>query len=900
LLDEFLATHGERLIDDPLKRAFLQRDLWAVFDHLVGQNVARYGDGDLLRRGAVDRETYGDDANGVSFDDPEVMQRREILGRKLAVIIQRLALPAAVIRALPDNYAAAIQSGQFASRHDLDCQSNYLPPGLLTCPDEWVEIDTSPEPLNFRVREGQIDYVAWFIRGRSYYRIFWRFPDGRKAVEEYLKYLREEGVDWEQTARNGRVLLKSDARQIPVGTEAAIVQSTIVLDDRLVPVPTRLVESLRVSVYKNVTGTPDPATNTGLGLIGRVYAAQRRLLFDNLKQGGLARVPDDAPTYQVLLSGSKDWGHFGRQQSVVQTCVHCHMHWKEKTGVFTLLSIFCFAPNGSMPGIVIPMGYGDIPTLPRSQRIAHWKQRQEDYLRLVEYARGVPSASEGRTALADSRKGYITAIPPESSESRAARHRKIAQRRSGPTVIVHRGAWAFAPENTLEAYAAAMDCGADGCEVDIRRTADGVLVMFHDDGLDRMTDALGRSGQYTYAELLAVRFRSAYGAHSETRIPTLAAVLELARQRAMLLHLDVKEPGLEEDIAKLLDAADVWDHVVEINEGNATTLRKSPKAQRLAYKAFGWREGRMDMNPERVRDGLARPGQMIMVDDPRVAARELTRKTLHVPLPDNLRVPLPANLAPAVSQNAPNSSSPAVFLSSLANRVDSRSLDELGKLLAADFPERTELEGDAAHQQQRARRIVERAWAAQQIGHLGDRSTRAVKLLEDLVAHRSLHHDWGYSGLDGAMATRALGVLNATQSVPFLVRTFLAVDPELKKLVKPPANYSYAWAEYRLKREIMCVLGELPCDESKRFLRDYLALDEATAGKSAAPLFEEATRALLRHEVTARELEDLFRSPNSAVRGTTILVCLDEGTASRAAALGKIIPWTQELPHAEN
>jgi hypothetical protein len=111
------------------------------------------------------------------------------------------------------------------------------------------------------------------------------------------------------------------------------------------------------------------------------------LLFDNLKHGGLARAPDDAPTYQVLLSGHKDWGHFGRQQSVVQTCVHCHMHWKEKRGVHSLNSISCFAPAGGMPGIVIPMGFGDIPTYPRSQRIARWKQRQEDYLRLVEYAR---------------------------------------------------------------------------------------------------------------------------------------------------------------------------------------------------------------------------------------------------------------------------------------------------------------------------------------------------------------------------------------------------------------------------------------------------------------------------------------------------------------------------------
>ena len=50
LLDEFLETHGERLINDPLKRAFLQRDLWAVFDHLVGQNIARFNDPDLAGR----------------------------------------------------------------------------------------------------------------------------------------------------------------------------------------------------------------------------------------------------------------------------------------------------------------------------------------------------------------------------------------------------------------------------------------------------------------------------------------------------------------------------------------------------------------------------------------------------------------------------------------------------------------------------------------------------------------------------------------------------------------------------------------------------------------------------------------------------------------------------------
>jgi hypothetical protein len=512
-----------------------------------------------------------------------------------------------------------------------------------------------------------------------------------------------------------------------------------------------------------------------------------------------------------------------------------------------------------------------------------------------------PAAESGTpgpgNAVAAPLKGYITSMPPESSDDRRARHEKIARRRSGPIVIVHRGAWAFAPENTLEAYAAAMDCGADGCEIDIRRTADGVLVMFHDDGLDRMTAALGPVHQYTYAGLLALEFRSVYRAGPDTHLPTLAAVLELARQRAMLLHLDVKEPGLEDDIAKLLDTADVWDHVVQINESNAADLRRSPKAHCLAYKAFGWQEGRMDMNPEKVRDGLAKPGQMILVDDPRVAARELKRKRQRVPLPDRLRASWPPRLA-AASGGGRDAFSPAAYLRSLARRIDGRSLDELGTLLTADFPERTDLVGDAAHQQRRARRILERAWAAQQIGQLPDRSPRAIPWLEGLVARRSLHNDWAYSGLDGAMAARALGALRATESVPLLVRTFLAVDPNLKQMVKPPANYPYAWADYRMKREIMCVLGELPGAAGKEFLRTYLALDEATAGQSAAPLFEEATRAFLRQEVATPELQGLLRAANSAVRGTAILVCLDEGTAVRAASLREIMPWTQELPRA--
>jgi hypothetical protein len=337
------------------------------------------------------------------------------------------------------------------------------------------------------------------------------------------------------------------------------------------------------------------------------------------------------------------------------------------------------------------------------------------FLRACSMSQAVAEAGQRVSADAgvESLKGYITSIPAESVEDRLARHEKISQRRGGAVVIVHRGAWVFAPENTLEAYAAAMDCGADGCEIDIRRTADGVLVILHDDGLDRMTDALGRVDQHTYVELLAIPFRPVYRARPDTRIPTLAAVLELARRRAMLLHLDVKEPGLEEAIARLLDAADMWDHVVAINESNAAALRENPRARLLAYKAFGWQEGRMDMSPEKVRDGLAKPGNMIMVDDPRVAARELKRKVVRVPVPDGLRAPWLADRTAAASRSGADSISPAAYLRALADRVDSRSLDELGKLVTGDFPERTDLEGDAVVQARRAHRILERVGGAE-------------------------------------------------------------------------------------------------------------------------------------------------------------------------------------------
>lgn len=85
-------------------------------------------------------------------------------------------------------------------------------------------------------------------------------------------------------------------------------------------------------------------------------------------------------------------------------------------------------------------------------------------------------------------------------------------------VIAHRGASAHAPENTLEAFALAMDLGADRVELDVRATADGVPVVVHDPSLERTTGVARAVTDVTAAELRALS--------AAVRPPTLEDVLE--------------------------------------------------------------------------------------------------------------------------------------------------------------------------------------------------------------------------------------------------------------------------------------------------------------------------------------------------------------------------------------
>ena len=121
----------------------------------------------------------------------------------------------------------------------------------------------------------------------------------------------------------------------------------------------------------------------------------------------------------------------------------------------------------------------------------------------------------------------------------------------GFLVIAHRGDQDAAPENTLEAFSAAVSSGFPHFEFDVQLSRDGVAVVIHDDLIDR-TAAEGFSGavgELTLAELGLVPLRNAEGQPEGCRIPTLRSLLEKFSGVAHL-HLELKSTQV--DLARVV------------------------------------------------------------------------------------------------------------------------------------------------------------------------------------------------------------------------------------------------------------------------------------------------------------------------------------------------------------
>src|ERR1051325_550817 len=163
-------------------------------------------------------------------------------------------------------------------------------------------------------------------------------------------------------------------------------------------------------------------------------------------------------------------------------------------------------------------------------------------------------------------------------------------------VIAHRGNSVAAPENTLPAFAAAVELGADLVELDYRHSADGVPVVFHDEQLDRATDAARRWGraktridEKSAAELSELDAGSWDGPEfAGTRIPTLAEALDvIGRGSAPLLE---RKTGDAATLVELLTRKAMLESVV-VQAFDWSFLAECRRlAPALALGALGERE----------------------------------------------------------------------------------------------------------------------------------------------------------------------------------------------------------------------------------------------------------------------------------------------------------------------
>ncbi len=137
----------------------------------------------------------------------------------------------------------------------------------------------------------------------------------------------------------------------------------------------------------------------------------------------------------------------------------------------------------------------------------------------------------------------------------------------------HRGTAMFAPENTLVGYQMALDLGMDAVEIDVRPTADEVLVLMHDSSVDRTTDGTGEVDEMTLEEIRDLVVVSEFEGIDDQPVPTFAEFLDEFGGRA-LVNIDAKTTRFDLIAADLAAAgAREWVYVQVDSVDEAQQMR---------------------------------------------------------------------------------------------------------------------------------------------------------------------------------------------------------------------------------------------------------------------------------------------------------------------------------------
>lgn len=145
---------------------------------------------------------------------------------------------------------------------------------------------------------------------------------------------------------------------------------------------------------------------------------------------------------------------------------------------------------------------------------------------------------------------------------------------SAPLIIAHRGASRDAPENTITAFALAVEQGADGIELDVRLSADGVPVVMHDASVERTTNGRGAVSKLTVEQLQQL------DAGDGRPVPTLDEVFEIFGP-TLLYNVELKtgmwpDNNLAAAVAERIDGHHLEEHVL-VSSFHALAVRQARK-----------------------------------------------------------------------------------------------------------------------------------------------------------------------------------------------------------------------------------------------------------------------------------------------------------------------------------
>ena len=144
-----------------------------------------------------------------------------------------------------------------------------------------------------------------------------------------------------------------------------------------------------------------------------------------------------------------------------------------------------------------------------------------------------------------------------------------AGQREGTKMLIwaHRGASAYAPENTITAFEKAIHMKADGIELDVHLSRDGELMVCHDEKIDRCSSGTGEVCAMSVSQLKQYDYSFKFRRFRGETIPTLREVLELVAPSGLLLNIELKTnvnpyPGIEEKCLALVDEYGMSDRVM--------------------------------------------------------------------------------------------------------------------------------------------------------------------------------------------------------------------------------------------------------------------------------------------------------------------------------------------------